>query len=229
MSIVLYDLADAEGRRFSPNCWRTRMALAHKGLDTDARATLFTDIPGIADGNQKTIPVIEDGGKVVGDSWTIAEYLEDTYADRPSLFGGDAGRSMSHFINGWVDATINAGLAPLIIHDIQTRLDPKDQGYFRESREKRFRKPLEEVQGGRDDNLAAFRRSLYPLRKMLDGQPFIGGESPLYPDYAAFGGFQWARTISDYRVLEEDDPVYAWFERCLDLFDGLGRNEPGYW
>jgi hypothetical protein len=31
MSITLYDLASAEAdRRFSPFCWRTHMALAHK-------------------------------------------------------------------------------------------------------------------------------------------------------------------------------------------------------
>ena len=33
MAITLYDLAGAdEHRRFSPYCWRTKMALAHKGL-----------------------------------------------------------------------------------------------------------------------------------------------------------------------------------------------------
>jgi hypothetical protein len=29
--------------------------------------------------------------------------------------------------------------------------------------------------------------------------------------------------------LEADDPVHAWFERCLDLHGGLGRKQPGYW
>jgi hypothetical protein len=33
MAIKLYDLAGAEtDRRFSPYCWRARMALVHKGL-----------------------------------------------------------------------------------------------------------------------------------------------------------------------------------------------------
>jgi len=33
MTITLYDLAGAEAeRRFSPFCWRTKMALAHKVL-----------------------------------------------------------------------------------------------------------------------------------------------------------------------------------------------------
>ena len=34
MAIKLYDLAGAEDdRRFSPYCWRTKMALKHKGLE----------------------------------------------------------------------------------------------------------------------------------------------------------------------------------------------------
>jgi glutathione S-transferase len=33
MTITMYDLAGAEAsRRFGPFCWRSRMALAHKGL-----------------------------------------------------------------------------------------------------------------------------------------------------------------------------------------------------
>ena len=40
---ILYDLAGAQDdRRFSPYCWRTRMALAHKGLSVDTVPWRFT-------------------------------------------------------------------------------------------------------------------------------------------------------------------------------------------
>ena len=87
MTIKLYDLVSADGRRFSGNCWRTHLALAHKGLPFETVPTRFTDIPNIGDGSHKTIPMIEDGGKEVCDSWVIANYLEETYPDMPSLFG----------------------------------------------------------------------------------------------------------------------------------------------
>lgn len=36
MSLKLYDLTGSQPeRRFSPNCWRNRMRLAHKGLEAD--------------------------------------------------------------------------------------------------------------------------------------------------------------------------------------------------
>ena len=76
---------------------------------------------------------------------------------------------------------------------------------------------------GRETRVDAFRASLEPLRSMLTYQPFIGGQAPLYCDYIVFGAFQWARITSPFVLLAEDDPVAAWFERCLDLHDGLGR------
>ena len=30
------------------------------------------------------------------------------------------------------------------------------------------------------------------------------------------------------RLLETDDPMFAWRERLLDAFDGMGRNALGY-
>ena len=59
-------------------------------------------------------------------------------------------------------------------------------------------------------------------------QPFIGGDAPNYADYIVFGPFQWARVVSPFRLLAEEDPIYAWRERLLDAFDGMARKSPGY-
>ena len=40
------------------------------------------------------------------------------------------------------------------------------------------------------------------------------------------GAFMWARIVSPLALLEADDPVHAWRERMLDLFDGMGRRAP---
>jgi glutathione S-transferase len=85
------------------------------------------------------------------------------------------------------------------------------------------------VQAGREARLEGFRKSLQPLRMTLQDAAFLGGAQSLYADYLVFGALQWARVISPFRVLEADDPVYAWFGRCLDLHGGLGRQQAGYW
>lgn len=229
MSVVLYDLVGRDDRRFSPNCWRTRLALAHKGLTVEVRPTRFTEIRGIADSEQKTLPVIDDGGRVVGDSWAIAQYLEDAYPDRPSLFGGAGGRQLTLFFQNWTNAVLHAGAISLVVLDIHDHLLPEDQAYFRSTREQRFGRTLEEVQSGRETRLEAFRQSLAPLRATVQTQPFLGGETPLYADYLAFSPFQWARSISPFKLLADDDPLAAWVGRCLDLYDGLGRSVPAYY
>ena len=43
-SLVLFELAGADQSvRFSPHCWKTRMALAHKGLTAQSVPWRFTD------------------------------------------------------------------------------------------------------------------------------------------------------------------------------------------
>ena len=231
MTIVLYDLAGVDDRRFSPNCWRTRMALAHKGLDYEARPTRFTEIGPNCHGH-KTVPTLvdedEDGDKIVCESRAIAEYLEDTYPERPSLFGGVGGRALSVFFENWTNATLHANVGGMTMLDIYDHLLAEDRDYFRASREQRFGKTLEQVQAGREQRLPEFRQKLTPLRATLQRQPFLGGDRPLYPDYLAFGAFQWARVVSPFRLLERDDVVHDWFQRCLDLYGGLGRSTPGY-
>ncbi|HYC13174.1 MAG TPA: glutathione S-transferase N-terminal domain-containing protein, partial [Stellaceae bacterium] len=68
MTITLYDLAGAEAdRRFSPFCWRTRLALAHKGLAVETVPWRFTEKDALAPSKQGRVPVVVDGGKWISD------------------------------------------------------------------------------------------------------------------------------------------------------------------
>jgi glutathione S-transferase len=228
MSLKLYELVGTDPERpFSPFCWRTRMALAHKGLSAESIPWRFTEKTAIAPHNSEKVPVLIDGEKSVADSWTIANYLEDTYPDRPSLFGGEGGRAMGRMMNWWGDVTVVGGMFPLIVADIPPHLKPVDADYFRKTREARFGKPLEEVVAGREKTVEVFRKALEPMRLTLKSQPYLGGKAPNYADYIVFGAFQWARVVSPFKLLAEDDPVYAWREKLLDAFDGMARNSPG--
>lgn len=114
----------------------------------------------------------------------------------------------------------------MIVADICAILSPEDQNYFRISREKRFGNRLEDIQSNRENVKGQFYEALTPLRLMLKSQPFIGGKDPLFVDYIIFGSLQWARVASSFKLLNDDDAVLLWFERCLDLYHGLGRNMP---
>jgi glutathione S-transferase len=228
MTLRLYDLAAADSdRRFSPYCWRTRLALAHKGLSVETIPWRFTEKGEIAASGQGLVPVLVDGGRWVSDSWTIANYLEDTYPDRPSLFADATGRRLTRFYSAFADGLV-AAIFPFIALDILDRIADADRVYFRVSREKRIGTTLEAFAAGREAKLPAFRANLTPLHRTLTAQPFFGGDEPLYADYALFGPFQWARCISPFELLEKDDPVRLWRDRLLDRFSGLARKSPAY-
>jgi glutathione S-transferase len=228
MARRLYELAGADPeRRFSPYSWRARLALAHKGLEAEAVPWRYSERGTLlALSGQDKVPVLVDGDRVVADSWAIATYLEDAYPDGPSLFRG--ARDSIRFIAHWADAVLNASLVRLIVADIPPLLAEADRAYFRESRERRFGMPLEDVSADRSARLPAFRESLQPLRLTLRDRPYLGGRTPDYADYAAFSAFQWARCVSPFRLLEAEDPVHAWRERVLGAFDGLARRAPGF-
>jgi glutathione S-transferase len=229
MPITMYDLAGEDpARRFSPFCWRARMALAHKGLDVETVPWRFTEKDRLPKPNDGRVPVIIDGDRVVHDSSAIADYLEQQYPDRPALFGGAVGRGLARFVQNWTETVVQPGLIDLVVLDIWRHAAPQDRDYFRTSREARFGRTLEEAVRERETRLPAFRTSLDPLRRTVERQNFVSGDAPGYTDYVVFGAFQWARAISDLELLAADDSIRAWRGRMLDLHGGLARHAPAY-
>jgi glutathione S-transferase len=110
-----------------------------------------------------------------------------------------------------------------VIGDILGRIEPKDQAYFRASREERFGLSLEQMTERRPEYVQALDTALIPLRVCLRRQSWVAGRAPAYADYSIFGVFQWARVISPEDLLTTEDPVFEWREKMLDQFDGLGR------
>jgi glutathione S-transferase len=228
MSLILFELAGRDDFRFSPFAWRSKMALHHKGLEFETRSVKFSDRSPIATSGQERVPVLVDGDSWISDSWAIADHLEATFPDQPSLFGGDPSRAHARFINSWADSVLNAGVFGLIVRDILDHVHPDDLDFFRATREARVGKTLEEAQSGREDRVEAFRASLQPLRQTLKSQKFLGGDNPTYADHIVFGSLQWARCASPFRLLTDDDVVAVWFGSMLDLYDGIGGKAPGY-
>lgn len=225
--LKLYELAGADPElRFSPHCWKTRMALAHKGLEAERVAWRFTEKDAIAFSGQGLVPVLVDEDETICDSWNIALHLEERFPDRPSLFGGAAAIPLASFVNAWADTTLAPAISRIILVDIHGLVHEKDRDYFRTSREQRLGKSLEAFVADQPARLEDLRRMLLPFRHMLGKQPFIAGDKPAYADYCVFGMFMWARCVSAVELVTEDDPVWAWRERLLDAFGGFARSAP---
>jgi glutathione S-transferase len=229
MARKLYELVGVEADRpFSPYCWRTRMALAHKGLAVECVPWRFTEKDAIAFSGQGRVPVLVDGDQTVHDSWTIAGYLEERYPDKPSLFDGLTGKAMAAFFGNWVDNVVNPAVMRVILMDVYAHIGEVDKAYFRKSREERFGTTLEAIVADPEVKLTALRQVLQPARLTLQQQPYLGGAAPKYADYILFGAFQWARAISPRPLLAADDPIVPWRARLLAAHGGIAGKSKGY-
>jgi len=223
--LELWELGGRGGCRFSTFSWRTRLALQHKGLTFDIHPVAVSDKAAIAFSGQDKVPILRHDGRVIADSWAIALYLEREFPASASLFGGPGGEALTHFFNLWTDRELIPALVPYLMRDVLDCAHEADAEHLRARVERPMKKSLEQLSDERDSAIPVFRRKLQPVRKVLEDRAFLGGPEPAYADYILFGVLQWARVISLSVVLEPGDVVAAWFDRVLDLHDGVGRKE----
>jgi len=218
-SLQMYDLAGRdEALRFSPFCWRTRFAVAHKRLPLRTVPWHYTDKAQIAPFGADRVPVLLDGDTPVSDSWRIAAYLEDTYPDRPSLFGGDAGRGVARVVSNWADLSLHPLILRMKIGDVFRLIDERDRDYFRKTREARFGRTIEQLVADAPGLRQPFLQALDPIRKTVETQPFLSGNEPLYADYIVCAALQWIRVLGGDEVLESGDPLLRWREDVLERY-----------
>jgi glutathione S-transferase len=220
--IDFYELAGADQAvRFSPYCWRVRMALAHKGVEARALPWHFGDrkLPG----GSSQVPVLVDDDKIIAGSTEIAFHLEHKYLNGPSLFGGEGGEAHVAFVIAWADTVLMPALLPIVAPDVIAQVKPTMQQAFREPREARMGMSFEDARAQRPALIEAARAAMAPLRHVVQERGFLTGSEPSYADYAVFGGFQWARCICKAELLDEADPIGVWRDSMLDLFGDLAR------
>jgi glutathione S-transferase len=223
----LFDLAGREDDlRFSPYCWRVKMALRHKGLECEEIPWRYADKDRIAPSGQGRVPVLIDDGRWIHDSWAISSYLDDAYPDRPALMGTPEARTAARFFNFWCDQTLHPAFRPILLLDIYNAVAEQDKAYFRKSREEQVGMALEQYCAPSEQHLKTLRTLIAPMESTLGEFAFLGGEAPNFSDYVVFGTFQWANVISPKTILAPSSAAQTWFERMLDLFGGYGRRAP---
>lgn len=225
-TITFYDLALSTGATISPFVWATKYALKHKGFDLDVVPGGFTGIPERTGGISERLPAIVDDGKWVLDSWGIVEYLDETYSDRPTLIPHPSVAAVTRALDAWFWKVATGPWMRCFCADYRDLSNPEDHEYITHSREIMLGMKLEDMQAGREDRLPQISAELEPLRTALRESKWLGGDQPNYADYRIMGSILFTASVCKTPVLAEDDPLRDWIDRCLDLFDGLGRH-PG--
>lgn len=107
--------------RHSPFSRRVRLALAHKGLDAELREA--RESPAWGEEARKlvplrTIPVLVDGSRAMGDSTAIMHWLDAAYPDAPRLWPAGPAAEDALEVVTLVDAALNG------VVDLGTRYFP---------------------------------------------------------------------------------------------------------
>ena len=127
MAITLYDLCGRDERlRFSPYCWRVRMALAHKGLEYTTVAWRFQEKDVLAFADYDKVPVLTDGDNVVTDSFDIMCYLDRAYPEAPVVGEGVSLQRLMLF-KQLVERSITPALFKIVALDLLAAIPPDDR------------------------------------------------------------------------------------------------------
>ncbi|GAA5839813.1 hypothetical protein JCM11251_001222 [Rhodosporidiobolus azoricus] len=219
--IVFFDLVGAHGGPFySPNTWKTRLSLLHKGVEFEEREVTYMDLKEYAPrfkGQKPVTPFVElPDGELIWDSWRIAEWLERQYPDRPSLFLPDAptpvnaddpalklAKNFATLVNkGYGDSDSQwspffelaaEGIAGLMPDEEPG--EPNPSRLYYQSDEKLGMKNAWKTLMSLDKAAmtSQAKASLAPLEGVLAGSPFLSGQRPGFADYVVYGRYHMMR------------------------------------
>lgn len=219
MTITLYELSASEKPLlFSPHCWKSRLALRHKGVDFQSEPVCFTQKEKIAFSGQKLLPVLAHENNTITDSWEIAQFLEVRYPDAPSLFGNKETQATIKDIHQWANTELSRHVPPIILLDVYHMIREEDKAYFRETREARIGKTLEACCENASASLTALLDELSTLSERLDEQTFLTGEQALYGDIAVFSTILWVEISRQKKLLPADHSLYEWYQAMTSLY-----------
>ena len=216
--IKLYELSGKNNVRFSPYCWRARMALNYKKLDFQSIPIKFTEKKLIEFSNQKLLPVLVDEDKVISDSWNIAIYLDKKYPFNQNLIA-ESEIKFNLFINQWADKMLNAAIIKIVIYDITKNLDSEDKEYFINSRTKKFGISPKDMADKSIASLSQLYKHTTFLNSILEKQNFISGHNVGYSDFIIAGSLKWGMQVCDTNLLDEKNSYTTnWYNKIENLF-----------
>ncbi|GAA5946490.1 hypothetical protein JCM3765_000265 [Sporobolomyces pararoseus] len=215
--IIFYDLVPAPDSKlfYSPNTMKTRLSLAHKGVPFETKAVTYSDTRTWL--KEKTgfervfCPMIElPDGKFIMDSWKIAEWLDETYPDAPSLFQPDtkapidvASPSLTLAKNfAWIfsegfgssDSQWSTFIE-LAAEPLRQLMEPEVAEYFSSDAKNGKGAWAAMLAKNQNDLLEHAKSSLLPLDSTLSRTEYLTGNNPGYVDYIAYGRYIMMRSV----------------------------------
>ncbi|KAK3820905.1 MAG: hypothetical protein JOS17DRAFT_755209 [Linnemannia elongata] len=206
ITLKLFELVDGKTRKisFSPAVWRAKFALNYKKVTYESVHVTFLEIPTVITGAcpnvpAPTVPTLQlENGQGLPDSFAIAEYLEEKYPDRPSLFGAtQAEKNLQRFFESYVQSKVHPSIQRMVFQDMYHMQDDDNAHYFRTSREKSSGRPHAEIAGDRSENLRELKENLGLIHTaLMRSGGWILGSHPGWADFVLASSFVWFNSCS---------------------------------
>ncbi|KAI9005421.1 hypothetical protein CLU79DRAFT_781788 [Phycomyces nitens] len=226
-SITLYDLplVNFEGKCWSPNTSKARVSLNIKGIPFETVWVPFADIATVIPkltktAERPTVPIIVDASKdiVVQDSWKIAQYLEATYPDTPSLFHGD--EDFHKAAEGSFGQCFISMFRLVVLTIANNAGNEEEKIEFRKNREAKFGTTIENFAGNPEDNIKIINEELKDTRSTLAKSPYLSGPKVGWKDAVLYSYLKFVdilrHDIFEPRILnavEGDNSLKEWYQR----------------
>ena len=243
--IIFYDIASNDPlRTFAPNPWKTRFALNFKGVPYRTGWTHMPDISALReklgvranrthpDGSPyHTLPVIQDPstGALIGDTFEIALYLDQTYPDGPTLFRPQS-TGLTAAFNAQIDAIFTKHVALC-----ELPFDPDIKEKCHAMFAKRFgRDPAEKLESSLEQQQALWNSFEHALGELAKAYKHTGGTMD-YLWRAEGSGEEQRQREPEGRVdavfLDGDEPAYADFivGAWLKMFEACVKDWEWRW
>ncbi|CAF1093263.1 unnamed protein product [Adineta ricciae] len=247
--IKLYDLVASPKSTcyFSPTAWKTRLGLLHKNVQFETIPTTFLQLRGeLAQRSgcpDITIPAIELlDGTFIYDSFRIAEWLETTYPDAPSLFTGDGKSSresqpeqviLGKNYSRLVDLGLGASKSEWAVwYELffpqQDKLITGDEhrAYFTSDARLGPQGYQKLLALDRQELTRRAKMNVQPLAQILHerSNEYFQGTHPGQVDYIIFGRYAYCRMLDAELTKEiwndQGEELNEWIERLCQAFDG---------
>ena len=149
-----------------------------------------------------TLPAIHDPstGVYIADSTAIAEYLEKTYPDTPSLFPNETIGLQKAFEATFKNSLVAA--KSFVVPAINSKLNPVSEEYFRRTREILFGQKLEDVVptgNARTEEWGKFEKALTSAHSYLvltdKKGPYVLGDTISWSDLVLFCFLNFFKSI----------------------------------
>ncbi|KAF9330001.1 hypothetical protein BG006_007020 [Podila minutissima] len=207
IAMKLFELVDGKTRKnfFSPMVWRAKFALNHKNVPYESIALTFTEIPkkipeACANVTAPTVPTLKlETGEGLQASLAIAEYLERTYPDHPSIFGEDPSeKNLQKFLESYMSSKLHPAFQRLVYIEMYEMQDEENGAYFKSSREKSDGgKTLQELGGDRAANLKEVKENLELIHTALKHSGgYVLGDKPGWADFVLISALIWLNSCA---------------------------------